>query len=541
MKTKPILAIIAALMVALATPTGTPETAQAQTGPIKLNHSLAGFDTVEDYTLSPDSRLVAYCARVSGVLSLWITPIDGSTAAGQVPGISTCASSWTWIGADGGALMLGNANPYPSSASIPTLVETTAPYASRPLFTLPAGFVSYRQIRWSQDGQWIFFSAGQTSVGQFAVFVAPASGAQPARQLTPTIAAGQGGAWDFEVTPDLSRLIVVSDELIPGTSELIGRTLPSDLLTGALDAPQRLSGPMATGGDVGFYGGGGTGTLLTFEVTPDLSRVVYFADQEADNDRALYNVPLSGSATPVRLSPPLGAGTDFSWIWTPSFGYARYMVQDLTTYRTSIFRAPVAGPASATTLMVDNGSNIGFSPSGGGFRGVLSGGRYAGNVLQIILSIGPFGGQPAAYVPITAPAPSGVTYTSPDGNTLTFTSVGTDLHRIDLSAANVQAVPLTGVTGAYPILLSNYRVVYGNSTTLYSRPLYGNNTTNQPINGATAFSGSGALVRLAGNDHWVVFRTATAPSVYELFATDLGSPRVNLPIQTYLPDLRLAR
>ena len=142
MKAKPILGIVAAIMVALATPTGTPETARAPTGPIKLNHSLAGFDTVEDYAISPDSRLVAYCARISGVLTLWITPIDGSSPASQVPGVSSCPSSWTWIGADGGALMLGNANPYPSSASIPTLVETTAPYASRPLFTLPAGYVS---------------------------------------------------------------------------------------------------------------------------------------------------------------------------------------------------------------------------------------------------------------------------------------------------------------------------------------------------------------------------------------------------------------
>lgn len=246
--------------------------------------------------------------------------------------------------------MLGSANPYPSSSAVPTLVETTAPYASRPLFTLPAGYVSYRQVRWSRDGLWIFFSAGLASVSQFAVFVAPVSGAQPARQLTSTMAAGQGGVWDFEITPDLSRLIVVSDELIPGTSELIGRTLPSDLLTGALGAPQRLDGPMATGGDVGFYGNGGTGTLLTFEITPDLRRVVYFADQEADNDRALYSAPIDGSTAPVRLSPPLAAGTDFSWIFPPVNDYSWCLITNLSALRTSLYRASITGPSGTTAF-----------------------------------------------------------------------------------------------------------------------------------------------------------------------------------------------
>lgn len=190
--------------------------------------------------------------------------------------------------------------------------------------------------------------------------------------------------------------------------------------------------------------------------------------------------------------------------------------------------------------MADNGGNLGFASAAGGRRAVITGSRYVNSVLTNVLSVGPMGGQPAEFTPITSPAITGAAYQSPNRGTLVYPAGGSDFQKVDLTGHDA---PTGGADRGKRDVAPDQRLPDHliRSSTLYSRPLYGNNTVNQSINGAVAYSGSNALVRLASNDHWVVFRTETAASVYELYATDLGSPQVNLPIQTYLPDLRLAR
>lgn len=82
--------------------------------------------------------------------------------------------------------------------------------------------------------------------------------------------------------------------------------------------------------------------------TPDQSRVLFFADQDVDEQNALCSARLDGSGTPARLSPLLGANEDFFWLWSLVDDYAWYMVRNSSTFRTSIYRAPIDGPSSST-------------------------------------------------------------------------------------------------------------------------------------------------------------------------------------------------
>ena len=496
--------------------------AQSGTEPIRISHDLAPNEYVASYSISPDRRLVAYCSMVrgGGPTTLWVTPINGSNPAASVPGASGCVPVQNWIGSNGQRLMVGSAAPYPSSSQIPVLVETTAPYASRPLFVLPNGYSWYRQIRWSNDGQWVFFSASPDQVSQWVVFVAPTSGASPARQLTPTMAAGRSGSFDFALTSDLRRLVTVTDELVAGQAELLVRSLPTDLLNGAIGSPTRLNGPMVANGDVGFYSGG-SGTWMGFAFTPDQSRALYFADQDVDEQHALYSAHLDGSGTPVRLSPVLGANDDFFWLWSLVDNYAWYMVRNSSTFRTSIYRAPIDGPSSSTALMADNGNNFGFWPVANGAKAMISGSHFVNNSAEAVVLVGPMDGQPADLVSVPLAYPSGVFNSSPDANTLVHSGMG-DLERLDLREDVLSFVPLSG-TGGYP-LLSNLRAVFSLNNQILSRALYGT-SSNVLLSGSLPIDGSAANYQITSDDQWVTFLSpATLGSnLYSLYSTGLGS------------------
>jgi hypothetical protein len=391
------------------------------------------------------------------------------------------------------------------------------------LFSLPAGYSGYRQIHWSADGRWIFFGASQDRVARWSVFVVPVAGGQAARQLTPDTTFGQMGVWDFEVTRDLTRLITLTDELVPNTAELLSRTLPVDLIAGPVGAPVRLNGPLVADGNVGFYASG-SNTRLSFELTPNQQRVLYFADQDVDEEHALYSAPVDGGAAAVRLSPVLGADEDFFWIWPLNDQYAWYMVRSSVTYRTAIYRAPIHGPLSTTSLIADNGNNFGFWPVAGGARAVIAGSHFVNNVAESMLRVGPMAGAPSELIALSLPTTSGLSSISPDGNTLVY-GYNAPLHRLDLRSETLTFVPLSGTSG-YPFLLSNHRVAFMIGARLYSRALYDDAAANVLLSGGlTLDDASATSFMITPDDQWVTFfaPSASVPPKKELYSTGLGS------------------
>jgi len=69
-------------------------------------------------------------------------------------------------------------------------------------------------------------------------------------------------------------------------------------------APVKLNGTLIANGDV----------QTDFQISPDSSRVVYYGDQDTDAVRELYSVALTGGAAPVKLNGPMVSGGE-------AFGY----------------------------------------------------------------------------------------------------------------------------------------------------------------------------------------------------------------------------
>src|SRR5262245_45140481 len=98
--------------------------------------------------------------------------------------------------------------------------------------------------------------------------------------------------------------------------------------------PVKLNGTLASGGDVGNVLG------VTFQISSDSSRVVYLADQDANDKFELYTVPIAGGAA-VKLNPALPATGDVvGFAIAPDSSRVVFLS---TTDRTELYSVPVAG------------------------------------------------------------------------------------------------------------------------------------------------------------------------------------------------------
>lgn len=133
--------------------------------------------------------------------------------------------------------------------------------------------------------------------GAFALLAwpAPLFAAQGFR-LSPALVSG-GDVVEFQVAPDGSRVVYRADQDVDGAFELFSVALEGG-------PPVRLNAPLAAGGSVG------QDFVHALRISPDGSRVVYWADQDADEVFELFSVPLDGSQPPVRLNGALAPGGD---------------------------------------------------------------------------------------------------------------------------------------------------------------------------------------------------------------------------------------
>jgi Tol biopolymer transport system component len=140
-----------------------------------------------------------------------------------------------------------------------------------------------------------------------ALLAAGDAAAAANRKLNPALAGGEGdvrGAsrlvdHPFLVSPDGSRVVYVADQ---DTDEVV------ELYSVPIEGGEavKLNRPLAPGGNVG---GADAEVDEPFQISPDGKRVVYVADQDADEVFEIYSVPIEGGPV-VKLNPPLVAGGD---------------------------------------------------------------------------------------------------------------------------------------------------------------------------------------------------------------------------------------
>src|SRR5262245_3712382 len=225
--------------------------ADGSTPPIVLNELLGPDQDVNNEFLvgSPDGTFALYFSdeETDGLFDLWKVPLDGSATPTKV--IQDPAGS-QGIGGEGGDV-----------------------------------------LQFTPDGTEIIFRGDLRTAGSYELFRVPSDGSSPpAPVLAPLPSFAD--VFNFALTPDGSRILYLADA---SRDAVIG--LWSAPTHGGAP-PVKLSGTMVPDGDVD-----GTGSLDgPFQISPDGTRVVYRADQLANDRYELFSAPVDGSTPTVRLT-----------------------------------------------------------------------------------------------------------------------------------------------------------------------------------------------------------------------------------------------
>ena len=179
-----------------------------------------------------------------------------------------------------------------------------------------------------------------------------------------------------QVSPDSNRVIYWADQQTVDKIELY-----SVALTGPATAGVKLNGALVGDGDVVSW---------DVQVSADSSRVVYRADDQADEVFELFSVPIGGPATAgVRLNGVLADGgfvtEDFGV--SPDGSYVVYDAMQEPSAVFEIYRVPSVGPASAGVKvndeLVDGGDVYDLQISPDGSRVVYRADQEKDNVVEL--------------------------------------------------------------------------------------------------------------------------------------------------------------
>jgi Tol biopolymer transport system component len=155
------------------------------------------------------------------------------------------------------------------------------------------GDVTLQRI--NSDGSQVLYLSDQTTDEVFEIFSVPTTGGTPVKLNGSMGVGGDVSNFGLQFSPDGSRVVYFADQNADNVNELF--SVPS---TGG--AAVKLNGTLVTNGDVGS---------TSILISPDSSRVIYTADQDADNVFEIFSVPIAGG-TPVKLSGPMVANGDVS-------------------------------------------------------------------------------------------------------------------------------------------------------------------------------------------------------------------------------------
>jgi hypothetical protein len=141
----------------------------------------------------------------------------------------------------------------------------------------------------SADSRWVVYRMRDPGEAEYHLYSAPIYGSIAGTgciKLSGIPALGATGVQSFSLAPDGVRVVFTSVQDRADAQELF-----SVLIRGPASSGTRLNPVFPAGRYV-----------TSFQITPNSARVVYLADQNTDNRRELYSVPIAGGAAPIRLT-----------------------------------------------------------------------------------------------------------------------------------------------------------------------------------------------------------------------------------------------
>jgi Tol biopolymer transport system component len=297
--------------------------------PVKLNGPLVpgGDVSWSELTITADSRRVLYMAQQEAWLyNAYSVPIDGSE--GPV--------ALTLPGADpGGPRSFCRATP--DGTRVVYCRDQSALYGAAIDGSGSAVLLSGSSTIVSQDfvfvaGERVVYTADRDAPSTFQLYSTPVDGNGTTQRLSGPLAPG-GDVQSFALTPDGSHVVYVADQDSDDVFELF--VVPAD----GSSAPRKLSGSLLPGGDVD-----------RLEISSDSRRVVYSADAMMDDVVECFSVPIDGGGRPIRLNQRMVAGGDVTAISiTPDARSVIYVADQEKDDTRELYRVPIDGRRSASS------------------------------------------------------------------------------------------------------------------------------------------------------------------------------------------------
>jgi Tol biopolymer transport system component len=303
---------------------------------IKLNGSMAAGGGVSAWQLSSDGTRVIYWAdqETPGVSDVYVVPTIGGAPQKLSDSLVDAGSTGGgFVGPNGDrAVFIASqiadpfSGPYFELFSAPATggaaVELSGPMAN-------GGDVQSIVVR--SDGGRVVYLADEVTDNVVELFSVSPLGGQPVKLNATLVGDGDVFPDGLQFSPDGNFVLYSADQDTNGVAEIFRVAT-----TGG--TPLKLNVPLASGRSV---------TPGSQQFSPDGTRVLYRADQIADDVFELFIVP-SGGGTPVRLNGPLVVDGDVKsegLQFSPDGSRVLYHADQETHDVVELFSVPSAGTA----------------------------------------------------------------------------------------------------------------------------------------------------------------------------------------------------
>ena len=320
------------------------------------------------------SGRIVYSTGGGGFSDLWSQSLDGAGSPVALTPSIVGSDLISAIAPDGTRVVFAYHNINPASAAA---IYCQLPDGSAPPIVLNATTNSARgtrALRVSPDGQLVLYVADDDTDERYELWRAPLLGGSAPVRLSQPLSGNLDVTADLVLSRDGSRVAFRADADQDEVYELYSVSVAGGPVA-------KLSGTMVAGGDI--PAALGTPRIPQFEFSPDGSRVVYRADQDADEVYELYSAPADGSAPGVKLHPGLTGSQDVALLGfriTPDSARVVFAADTQVAGRVEVWSAPTDGSAAPVKLsgpMTSGGSLRLEAPYGARyFLQLAPGGRH---------------------------------------------------------------------------------------------------------------------------------------------------------------------